>query len=281
MQTTSAAYDRILAGGDYYYETRLVIDGAGTFDEDKLMSVSTNIEMFQNDPTIGKAIAAEIDVMMLNPTATISKMARMRLYVRAKGTAPKSSKVTITNENLSSSYASYSSEKITFSDGSGATVVGETLLFEADTTEALTSEWIQQGTFFIDTREVTQNHDGLDILTIHGFDAMLKAEQIYSGAAVGGDLDTAYVRAIASKIGVSVDPRTWDIMQTGYVIPFPLGYTMREVLGYIASAYAGCFIISDIGQLRLIAIEDIAYETQYLIEENGDTITFGGDRILV
>lgn len=282
MQTTSAAYDRLLVGTDYWYETRLIIDGVGTFGEDELMSIGTSIDMFQKDPQVGKAISAEINVVMLNPSATVPTMAKLRPQVRAKGTAPKSSKVTIVGEDLASTHATYSSENITFDADSGAVVANEDLSFAVDSSEYLESEWIAQGVYFVDTREVTQNNNGLDVLTIHGFDAMLKTEQIYSSnSAVGDNLDIAYVRAIASAIGVTVDPRTWDIMQTGYMIPFPLGYTMREILGYIASAYAGCFIISDTGQLRLVALEDIVEETRYLIDSSGDAITFGGDRILV
>lgn len=282
MQTTSATYDRILAGTDFSYETRLIIDGVGTFGESDLMSISTNIEMFQEDPEIGKAISAEINISMFNPSATIPTMAKIRPQVRACGTAPKSSKVTITGEDLASEYASYSSENITFSAESGATVVGETLSFAVDSSEYLESEWLAQGVYYIDTREVTQNNNGLDVLTMHGFDAMLKTEQIYSSnSAVGDNLDIAYVRAIASAIGVTVDPRTWEIMQTGYMIPFPLGYSMREILGYIASAYAGCFIMSDTGQLRLVALANIEGETRYLIDNAGDAIIFGDDRILV
>lgn len=282
MQTTSATYDRILAGADHIFETRLIIDGVGTFGESDIMSISTNIEMFEEDPEVGKAIASEINVVMFNPSATIPTMAKLQPQVRACGNALKSSKVTITGENLISTYTTYSSENITFNASSGATVAGENLSFAADTTEYLESEWLAQGVYFIDTRDVTANNNGLDVLTIHGFDAMLKTEQIYSSnSAVGDNLDIAYVRAIASAIGVTVDPRTWEIMQTGYIIPFPLGYTMREILGYIASSYAGCFIISDTGQLRLVALDTIVKETQYLIDSAGDAITFGGDRILV
>lgn len=282
MQTTSATFDRILASSDCSYETKLVIDGVGTYGESDLMSISTSIEMFQEDPDIGKAVASEISVVMLNPISTIPTMAKIMPYVRACGHAPKSSKVTIVGQDLASAYATYASEDITFDVDSGATVAGENLSFPTDTTEYLVSEWLQQGVFFIDTREVTQNNNGLDILTIHGFDAMLKTEQMYSSNTVVGDnRDISYVRAVADEIGVAVDPRTWEIMQTGYTIPFPLGYSLREILGYIASAYAGCFIISDVGQLRLVALENIIDETRCLINESGDTITFGGDRILV
>ena len=278
MQTTSATFDRIRAGTDYWYEPRLVIDGVGTYGESDIVSIKTNIEMFQEDPEVGKAIASEVEIVMLNPTATIPNMAKLRPQVRACGTAPKSSKVTITDEDLASTHATYSTENITFDADSGAVVANEDLSFAVDSSEYLESEWLAQGVFFVDTREVTQNNNGLDILTLHGFDAMLKTEQEYSSnVTVGNNIDIAYVRAVASAIGVTVDPRTWEIMQTGYVIPFPLGYTMREILGYIASAYAGCFIISDTGQLRLVAFEDIESETRYLIDEIGEYITFGVD----
>ena len=41
------------------------------------------------------------------------------------------------------------------------------------------SEWLPKGVFYIDTRSVTHNLDGLDILTLHGYDSMLKAEEFY------------------------------------------------------------------------------------------------------
>lgn len=278
MQQTSALYNSILTDVAHYFEVKLVIDGVGTFGETQLFSIHTNVEMFQQTPTIGKAVAGEIEITMLNPSATIPIMATLRPYVRACGNAAKSSKVTIEDEKLTSAHATYSSEVVTFDNNSGATVAGEVLSFAVDSSVYAESEWLPQGVYFIDTREVTQNNDGLEILTIHGYDAMLKSEQDYTGTAVGGDYDTAFVRAIASKMGVQVDDRTWTIMGTGRVIPFPLGYSMREILGYIAASYVGCFIISDVGKLRLVSLTELPAETNYLIDHTGDIITFGTDR---
>ena len=56
-------------------------------------------------------------------------------------------------------------------------------------TATQTSEWIQQGVFFIDTREMTKNEAGENVLSIHGFDAMLKAEQMYNGRITGNSTD--------------------------------------------------------------------------------------------
>ena len=61
----------------------------------------------------------------------------------------------------------------------------------------------------------------------------------------------------------------------------PFGYTMREMLGYIASAYGGNFIISDTNDLLFVPLGCLRTETYYLVTEGGDSITFGGNRILV
>lgn len=148
-------------------------------------------------------------------------------------------------------------------------------------TATQTSEWIQQGVFYIDTREMTKNEAGENVLSIHGFDAMLKAEQMYNGRIVGDSTDIQMVNEIAYQLGVTVDARTTAAMTSGYTIPFPSGYSYREILGYIAAMYVGCFIMSDVGELRLVSILELPPETNYLIDQVGDAITFGGDRILV
>lgn len=283
MQNVSPTYERLAKSTNKWYETKLVIDDVGEFGEDKLFSISTNIEMFHGQPDIGSAVSAEINVTMEMPSAEIPRMACLRPYVRAKGTVGKSSSATIVDGVLSSPYASYSNGKITFSAESGATYANGVLTFPVDGTEELTSEWLPQGVFYIDTREVTANNNGLNILTLHGYDAMLKAEQPYSSNATVSDApDTEYVQAIADAIGVEVDARTWDIM-SGYTIPMPLGYSMREVLGFIASAYIGSFVMTDDGKLRLVSLlglPDRPGET-LLGDEQGNAIVFGDDTILV
>lgn len=283
MQNVSDSYERLANSNNKWYETKLIIDEVGEFGEDQLMSISTNIALFQGQPEIGKAVSAEINVSMLMPSAEIPRMACLRPYVRITGMAAKSSAVTIENGVLSSPYASYSNGKITFSSESGATYYSGVLSFPVDSTEELTSEWIPQGVYFIDTREVTANSNGLNILSLHGFDSMMKAEQPYSSNATVSDApDTEYVQAIADAIGVEVDSRTWDIMR-GYTTPFPLGYSMREVLGFIASSYIGSFIITDEGKLRLVSLLGLPERpTEFLlVDEYGDAIVFGADTILV
>lgn len=116
-----------------------------------------------------------------------------------------------------------------------------------------TSEWIQKGVFYADTREEDPGKT-ISTLTIHGYDAMLRAEADYPGesklAWPAKDIDV--VREIATAMGVGVDSRTVDALKKGYKIQLPTGYSQREVLGYIAASYAGNFVISDLGELLFI-----------------------------
>lgn len=144
------------------------------------------------------------------------------------------------------------------------------------------SEWIQHGVFYIDTRHEKEYGPDLKTVIIHGYDDMLKAEQDYPASTLAWPAkDIDVVREIAGFLGVSIDPRTFRTINQGYLIQYPTGYSCRDVLGYIAAAYAGCFVMSDLGELRLVTIHGIPKETRYLIEPSGFTITFGGDRILV
>lgn len=232
MQNTSALYQTIMGDDNHWFESKLVIDGVGTFMENELFSIVTSTQMFQKTPTLGKAVAQEITVKMLLPSASIPSMAKLMPYTRVCNASDQ-------------------------------------------------SEWLPQGVFYIDTRERTKNNDGLDILTLHGYDDMLKAEQMYNGRITGDSTDIQMVNEIAYQMGVSVDARTTAMVTNGYAIPLPTGYSYREVLGYIASMYVGCFIMSEIGELRLVSLLELPPETNYLIDQVGDAITFGGDRILV
>lgn len=148
------------------------------------------------------------------------------------------------------------------------------------------SEWIQKGVFYIDTRKKLEDSTGLIRLQIQGYDDILKTEQDYPESALSWPAaDVDVVHEIADHIGVEVDARTMDIMKNAYQVDDVTGYSCREVLGYIAAMYGGNFIMSDRGKLRLVAMGDVSaddtLETNYLVNEGGDIVTFGGDRILV
>lgn len=146
------------------------------------------------------------------------------------------------------------------------------------------SEWIPKGVFFFSTRK-TDRVTG--VLSVHGYDAMLKAEQTW--------LDSSYdaqnwpmpvwtaVNDIAARMGVAVDSRTQ--LNAAFPVQYPVDdegdMTMREALGRIAVANAGNWIITDDGKLLLVGLNSMPKETNHLVTETGSAITFGGVRILV
>ena len=143
------------------------------------------------------------------------------------------------------------------------------------------SEWLRKGVFYIDTRENTRNDDGLDILTIHGYDAMLMADTLYTPDS---DIsfpakDIEVVRNIAKQMGVAVDSRCVPYLNKAYEIQLPVQYTKREILGYIGAMYAGNWIMNDNGDLQLVTMYGLPEETSLLLDDHGFYITFGGDRI--
>lgn len=142
---------------------------------------------------------------------------------------------------------------------------------------AQTSEWIQKGVYYIDTRSVDSG-----LLTIHGYDDMLKAEQIWTpDQSLEFPMPmTQVVDIIADIMGVEIDART--VLNSSYTVDYPANdYTLRDVLRFIAAAHGGNWIMSDVGELWLVGLNDLPAETNYLCDEDGDWITFGGDRILV
>lgn len=144
------------------------------------------------------------------------------------------------------------------------------------------SEWISKGVFYVDTRSLSGEGTAVETVRLHGFDDMLKTEQDYPSSKLAWPAkDIDVVREIADYIQVTIDPRTIAIMTKGYLVQLPSDLTCRETLGYIAAMYGGSFIMSDIGELRLVALNSIPPETNYLTTETYDAITFGGDRIIV
>ena len=146
------------------------------------------------------------------------------------------------------------------------------------------SEWLPKGTFFIDTRD-----EGNGVLTIDAFDPMLKCDQSFTTSGEQGTwprTDITVVNQICSRIGVTLDSRTAEIITAGYTIQYPGfgegAYTMRELLGFIGSMYAGNWIITDENKLRLLVLGDMPDDsTSLLITEYGEYITMGGYRIRV
>lgn len=146
------------------------------------------------------------------------------------------------------------------------------------------SEWIPKGVFYFATRK-TDRKTG--VLSVHGYDSMLKAEQTWLDSSY--DAETwpmpvwTAVNDIAARMGVAVDSRTQ--LNAAFPVQYPVddegNMTMREALGRIAVANAGNWIITDEGKLLLVGLNSMPKETNHLVTETGSAITFGGVRILV
>lgn len=244
MLPVSQTYNDLLASEDKWFVRSLAIDNrsasTGIMDGDGLLDVSAEYFSFSGDqPTVGGCVSSELTATILKPDFIIPRMARVRLYVK------------LTNGTIS-------------------------------------SEWLPQGVFLIDTREETRNDDGRDIIKIHAYDYMLKAEAMYpSSSGSWPKSDVSVVKEIAYTLGLQtsrtgtagIDARTWDTMTHNYQISTPAGYTMREVLSYIAAMYAGNWIMTYEGKLLLVPLNSFPKETSLLIDELGNVITWGEDAI--
>lgn len=144
------------------------------------------------------------------------------------------------------------------------------------------SEWLPKGVFYISTRRLDKR---TGFLELHGFDAMRRAGEVWDidPYANWPMSEQEAVADIARQMGVEEDPRT--ALSNSFPVDYPVDedgdLAMADVLEGIAVSEAGNWIISDEGKLLLLRLGDIPAETNYLVDENGDAITFGGVRILV
>lgn len=145
------------------------------------------------------------------------------------------------------------------------------------------SEWLQKGAFWVDTRKLKKLNNGKIIITLTGFDAMLRAEEEFDWSVLtkwpAKDIDV--VKKIAQQMGVTIDSRTTAIITKGYTINLPDGYSCREILSGIAAMYAGNFVMSDLGKLLLVQLNNVIIDARVLHNEYGAPILFGGEPILV
>lgn len=144
--------------------------------------------------------------------------------------------------------------------------------------EAGQKEWHQLGIFYIDTRTRKR-----DLLTVIAYDAMLRSEELWP-ANFFGPFPITMVEAVdiaCREMEVELDPRT-SIDPAYSIDMLDSNDSIRDVLGFVASANGGNWIVTDEGKLLLVPLfGSMPPETHYLIDESGDAITLGGDRILI
>lgn len=154
------------------------------------------------------------------------------------------------------------------------------------------SEWLPKGVYYIDTR----SRDPLTgVTTVHGFDAMLMAEQEWIPPAKDKfpmNMKEA-VELTAATLKLAIDPRTTFKTGDAYKVDYPVadadeseeqqakGLSIRQMWRWVAAAMGGNFIINDLGQLRLVPLNALPGNTGYLVTESGRPIAFGKTRILV
>lgn len=258
MQQTSALYQELIASENHWFETTLVIGDSGRLIDnvgDYITFGGTAILVDTGGPDSG---FGESTLMSLQTSHSVF------------------------NQNVPVVGSAVSGEiDITMIDPAGNIPKMARLAPYVRVTDGVrVSEWLPKGVYFVDTRYTSHNDNGLNVLTIHGYDSMLMFEEDYPSDDEHDYpmLDTDMVQHIANSIDISVDPRTFERMNRGYMFPLPVGYSSREMLGFIAASYGGNFIISDENQLLLIKLGDLPAETNYLIDAAGDAITFGEDR---
>ena len=114
------------------------------------------------------------------------------------------------------------------------------------------AEWLPKGTYYVDTRSPDTFGE---VLTIHGYDALYKANRPYRQDGDVGEWPRSMqsvAEEIAQRFGVELDSRTQ--INSSYMMEYPNDLTMAEVLGYIGAAHASNWIMSDAGALRMISI---------------------------
>lgn len=144
------------------------------------------------------------------------------------------------------------------------------------------SEWVAQGVYNVDKRSYNKQ---TGVLTLHGYDKMLATEQWYTGSVPsGGAVDIDIVNRVCTQVGITLDSETDSFFSASgknYKVTKPRNYTCRELLQAIAGWYGGNWCMTPVGKLRLVLLNSLPKETNYLVDNGGNAITFGGDRILV
>lgn len=114
----------------------------------------------------------------------------------------------------------------------------------------VSSDWLPAGVFFTNRRTEA---DG--IWTIEAYDSMRKAEKEWAP-----DSDLVFPMSMPMAVaefcrimGVELDERT--VLNSAYSIDYPAnGYTIRNVLEYIAAAHGGNWVMTWEGKLRLVPL---------------------------
>ena len=128
----------------------------------------------------------------------------------------------------------------------------------------LVSEWIPKGVYFLDTREKQKAKNGEDtIIVLDGFDAILMGEQEYIPSGDWPKSDAEVIEEMCWILGVECVWRP----DKNFPIQKPIGYSVREIIGYIAAMYGGSVTMDDSGKLKFVGLRQ---------NQNGHEVVFSG-----
>lgn len=217
MQQTSATWRRLWAAGCAWVEAKAIIAGTEYTGIAPVIRRST----MQDGPGIGNAVSASLSVSV-RTTDTIPRAAQVEIWMR-------------------------------LTDGTDV------------------SEWLPAGRYYISRRSLDPVSG---IQSFECYDALLKANAVFdrlpwtteTGEPITTEDGTplefeafyprdmaGLVGDICNLLGVTLDART--VINTGpeYVVDAPAaGANMRDLLGVVAAAHGGNWIITPAGKLRLV-----------------------------
>jgi len=119
------------------------------------------------------------------------------------------------------------------------------------------SNWLNKGTFYIDSRTVSESPGGITVFNAFCYDVMSLANKLYNNSTlIWPAKDTDILQEICGLLGVIRDVRYGDYIDQGYMLGEPEGEaTIRDYLSYIGVMYGGCWIMSDAGLLQFIPMD--------------------------
>lgn len=211
-------------GEGWTYERRVIINGV-IYSEAEIYSFSKQNGLLFDDFTIGMCVSARFDM-------TIQKKQNV--------TIPRNAKVELQIRIVSDVVRLLDKDGIELYDSNG---------FALYATPFVSIPWITFGTYFIDNRTLEGNR-----LSLECYDAMLYADQTF---LIDDELLDDYpmpapqaLKRILNAMGVFLDSRS--VIRNDVMVDYPNRLTMREILGFIASAHGGNFCVTDENKLRLV-----------------------------
>ena len=159
MQPVSETYERIYRSGNFYFETRLVIGEDGVL-------ITENAE---------RILFGDVGIVVASGSAESGFGENMLISVKTTRRVFKNNLPEVGCCPVGEIYVEMHMPK--------GVIERKALMMPfirlVSTEDGSKSEWLQKGRFYIDTRDNTHNDDDMDILSVHGYDAMMRAEVEY------------------------------------------------------------------------------------------------------